>query len=86
MGKKTSTERAREAEQKAARWLHFGNLASERGDLEKAERHYERSQKWHDLMNIYLGNGDGSESGDDRDMLPCDYEDDRDARRPVRKG
>ena len=41
----------REAEQKAAGWLHWGNLASERGEKAKAERHYERAQKWHDRMN-----------------------------------
>ena len=50
-----------EAEQKAAYWLYLGNLASERGEHEKAERHYAKSQKWHDLMNHLLGNGDGSE-------------------------
>ncbi len=44
------------AEQMAARFLHLGNLASERGDKELAERHYARSQKWHDRMNELLGN------------------------------
>jgi hypothetical protein len=44
------------AEQMAAYWLHFGNLASERGEEEKAERHYQRAQKWHDEMNELLGN------------------------------
>lgn len=48
---------AQEAEEKAAYWLHLGNLASERGETAKAERHYERSQKWHDKMNQLLGNG-----------------------------
>lgn len=48
---------AREAEQKAAHWLHLGNLASERGDTVLAERHYDKSQKHHDAMNHYLGNG-----------------------------
>ncbi len=52
--------KAREAEQRAAHWLHLGNLASERGDAALAERHYARSQKHHDDMNRYLGNGDGS--------------------------
>ena len=53
-------ERAREAELKAAMWLHRGNLACERGDKELAERHFGRSQKHHDEMNRLLGNGDGS--------------------------
>lgn len=44
----------------AGKWLHLGNLASERGEKDKAERHYARSQKWHDEMNRLLGNGDGS--------------------------
>lgn len=39
-----------DAEQKAAYWLHLGNRALERGDTEKAERHYDRSQRWHDEM------------------------------------
>ena len=42
-------------EQLAAYWLHLGNLARERGEVEKAERHYARAQKHHDLMNEYLG-------------------------------
>ena len=40
----------RDVTDKAARWLHLGNLASERGEKDKAERHYQRSQKWHDKM------------------------------------
>ena len=51
---KTDAERAREAEQRAAYWLHRGNLADERGDMEQAERHYARAQKHHDAMNRYL--------------------------------
>lgn len=43
----------------AAMWQYRGNRASERGDGELAERHYERSQKWRDRMNVLLGNGDG---------------------------
>lgn len=34
----------------AAMWLNRANEAAERGEHEKAERHYERSQKWHDRM------------------------------------
>ena len=40
-----------EVEEKAGNWLYLGNRASERGEHEKAERHYARSQKWHDKMN-----------------------------------
>jgi hypothetical protein len=40
-----------EVEILGARWLYYGNLASERGDRELAERHYARGQKWHDRMN-----------------------------------
>ena len=45
-----------EAQHLAALWLHRGNKASERGDQDLAERHYNRSQKWHDRMNELLGN------------------------------
>jgi hypothetical protein len=45
------------AERLAAHWLYLGNRASERGEQEKAERHYERAQRWHDRMNALLGNG-----------------------------
>ena len=56
-------ERIIEADEMAALWLYRGNIASEKGDLEKAERHYERSQKWLDKLNRLLGNGDGTEKG-----------------------
>lgn len=45
----------------AGMWLYRGNRAAERGEYEKAERHYERSQKWVDKMNRLLGNGDGTD-------------------------
>ncbi len=51
-----SKRELQKAEQMAAKYLHLGNLASERGDKELAERHYERSQKYHDKMNHQLGN------------------------------
>jgi len=54
-------EEMREAENMAAHWLYLGNRASERGENEKAERHYARAQKWHDKMNRLLGLGDGSD-------------------------
>ena len=50
-----------ECEQKAAQWLNAGNEAKERGEKEKAERHYSRSQIWLDRMNVALGNDDGSD-------------------------
>lgn len=40
----------------AGYWLHLGNVASEKGKLDLAERHYDRSQKWHYKMNQLLGN------------------------------
>lgn len=55
---KSLKEQIQEATEKAGYWLHLGNLASERGDDEKAERHYARSQKWHDLMIDLSGEGD----------------------------
>ena len=57
--KKTYTYQ--ESWMKAAQWLHRGNIAAERGQHELAEKHYEKSQKWHDRMNEALGNGDGSD-------------------------
>ena len=50
----TTKEDLQEATEMAAYWLHLGNLASERGEKELAERHYARSQKWHDKMNDLL--------------------------------
>lgn len=59
---KTNTSRPsyQECVDKAAMWLYRGNKAAERGDVELAERHYARSQEWHDRMNVALGNGDGN--------------------------
>lgn len=53
-----AAERLAEAERLAGYWLYLGNVAADRGELEKAERHYMRSQKWHDTMNDLLGQGD----------------------------
>jgi hypothetical protein len=56
----TTTERDHEqllhAEQMAGYWLALGNAASERGDKDVAERHYDRSQKWLDRANQLAGN------------------------------
>ena len=49
-------DRLAHATQMAAHWLHLGNVAAERRESELAERHYARSQKWHDRMNQLLGN------------------------------
>ena len=54
--KDTSGDRLVSATEKAAKYQHLGNLAAERGQKEKAERHYEQSQKWRDKMNKLLGN------------------------------
>ncbi len=58
MAKNITIDHLFEAEQKAARYLSLGNEANERGQNEKAERYYRRSQKWHDRMNYLLGNRD----------------------------
>jgi len=44
------------AEHRAAHWLAAGNAARERGDLQLAERHYAKSQKWLDKANALAGN------------------------------
>jgi hypothetical protein len=53
---KTNRQKSQYATDMAAMWLHRANVASEKGQTEKAERLYEKSQKWHDKMNEYLGN------------------------------
>jgi hypothetical protein len=55
-GDRKSADELIHVEQMAGMWLARGNLASERGDKELAERHYARSQKWHDRMNELMGN------------------------------
>ena len=61
----TDTEQVKnsilQAESMASMWLHRGNLASERGDREKAERHYNRAQPWLDKANRLRGWGDGTD-------------------------
>ena len=44
-----------EAEQKAGYWLALGREAEERGEAEKAERHYTRSEKWLSKLNRLEG-------------------------------
>ena len=60
--KAMNKSKARDAEQKAAHWLYLGNKAAERGENEKAERHYAKAQRWQDAMNRALGNGDGADA------------------------
>ena len=52
--------KALDAEQKAAHWIYLGNKAEERGEHDKAERHYQRAQAHMDAMNRAIGNGDGT--------------------------
>ena len=54
--KRPLRERIIEADQRSAHWLAEGNLAAERGDLEAAERYYEKSQFWLDRLNTLEGN------------------------------
>jgi Tfp pilus assembly protein PilF len=61
IGSMNTKQALREAEEMAELWTYRGNVASERGESEKAERHYERAQKWLDKTNRLLGNGDGSD-------------------------
>src|SRR5690606_9953639 len=57
----TTADRVRHATEMAEMWLYRANRAAERGEQDKAERHYERAQRWHDEMNRLLGNGDGTD-------------------------
>lgn len=43
--------KANDAIAKSAKWLADGNRANESGDKEKAERCYEKSQRWLDRYN-----------------------------------
>jgi hypothetical protein len=52
---KTKQERAIDAEHKAARWLAKGRAAEEQGDRAKAERHFERAEKWLTKANQLRG-------------------------------
>jgi len=55
---KTLNERIADADQKGSDWLYRANLAAERGEHEKAERMYEKGQKWLDLSNKLRGCGE----------------------------
>lgn len=56
--KKSLHERQIEAEALAARYLGDANEAAERGQHEKAEKLYAKSQFWLDRMNLLNGDGD----------------------------
>jgi hypothetical protein len=53
---KSLNDRMIEAEMFGSRYLADGNEASERGQNEKAERLYEKSQFWLDRYNKLAGN------------------------------
>ena len=53
--KKTKEDRIEEADLKGNNWLARANAASERGETEKAERMYQKGQKWLDLSNKLRG-------------------------------
>lgn len=55
---KTIQERKIEAEQRCGRYLADANEASERGQTEKAEKLFAKSQFWLDRMNLLSGDGD----------------------------
>lgn len=50
------SDRVIDAEERASRWLSEGNEAEERGDVEKAEFCFQKSQYWLDRYNRLAGN------------------------------
>jgi hypothetical protein len=46
-----SSAAIQEADEKASKYLWFGNAAAEKGNHELAERHYERAAKWNMRLN-----------------------------------
>ena len=53
---KTLNEKIAHADEMGSRWLAAANEAAERGQHEKAERLYQKSQFWLDRANKLLGN------------------------------
>jgi hypothetical protein len=53
---KTTAQKIQEAEFQGSKWLGDANEAAERGEKEKAERCYAKSQFWLDRLNKLLGN------------------------------
>ncbi|MEP1930748.1 MAG: hypothetical protein ABJJ37_05690 [Roseibium sp.] len=56
MAKKALRERINDADFWCQKWLGDGNEYAERGNHEKAERCYEKSQFWLDRLNTLEGN------------------------------
>ena len=52
----TQAEKIQHADILSSKWLADGNAAEERGQKEKAERCFEKSQYWLDRLNKLLGN------------------------------
>jgi hypothetical protein len=50
---KTLQEKMIDAEVKGGNWLAMANEAAERGDMEKANKFYEKAQAWLDRMHSY---------------------------------
>jgi hypothetical protein len=55
MATKTTSEKINEAYERSSHWLAEGNVASEAGKQAKAEKCYEKSQKWLDLALTLQG-------------------------------
>ena len=53
---KTEYEKMLQAEERGSHWLAEGNAAEDRGNREKAERCFEKSQYWLDRYNKLAGN------------------------------
>jgi hypothetical protein len=51
----TKQEKALDAEVRCSKWLADGNAARERGDKERAEKCYAKSQFWLDRYNKLTG-------------------------------
>lgn len=51
-----TSKKALEAEERASKWLADGNEAEERGNLDKAEKCFEKAQFWLDRYNKLAGN------------------------------
>lgn len=55
---KTLSDKIADADIKGGYWLAKANDAADRGEHEKAERMYAKGQKWLDVSNKLLGNGE----------------------------
>ena len=58
MPKANIQERILQADILASRYLGNANEASERGNQERAEKLYQKSQYWLNRYNLLTGNGD----------------------------